>query len=127
MSKAEIEEVLRLLLEIVFEISIDLSKPAKFLIKRQFSLLIYLSILSFLAINYKDWETNVEYHIQFFCSAIDGSYWNYSICSRVLFFVRIDISSSSITITISRITIIEIIIKAFTIFNRINILTQYQQ
>ncbi len=85
LTEAETEETLRLLLENVFETSLDLSKKVRLLIKRQFFLLIYLSVLSFLADcnAAPNRKRMVSSHVRMFFDAVEGSYWNNSICTRV--------------------------------------------
>ena len=71
-----------MLLEIVFETSVDLAQPAHLLIRLHHFLLIYLTLLAHLALD-PTWKARVAVHCEYLLGALRGSYLNYSICTRV--------------------------------------------
>ena len=84
MSSEIVEEILTNLIEIVFEVNIEQYKQQKFAIINEAFMEILCSFLSFLATKEK-WKGRVSDLIKKIDISIEGSYWNYSIISNVLF------------------------------------------
>lgn len=78
------EEILSNLLEIVFETNIEQYKQQKFAIINEAFMEILCSFLSLLAVKEK-WKGRVSDLIKKIDVSIEGSYWNYSVVSNVLY------------------------------------------
>ncbi len=86
LSPEEVEHTLGLLFQVTFEAAVDLARPARFIIKRPFFLVICLALLSLLATK-PEWKKRVAAHCVYMIEAIQNSYWNYTICARVTLLV----------------------------------------
>ena len=74
--------MLNLLLEITFETSVDMKEPLKLLIKRFYSLAIYLKIVLHLA-QYSEWRDSLVSFLNSLYNIIKDSYANYCGCGKV--------------------------------------------
>jgi hypothetical protein len=70
------------LLEIIFEIPINLEETMGLLIVHESFLGLYFALLLFLMRD-KGWKGLMAIHIKEFCKSVKGSYWNYSILKAV--------------------------------------------
>lgn len=73
-----------MLLEISFETEMKFIVNGRLLIRLHQFLKIYLSMLALLS-KYPEWTEDVVSQCKSFIANIKGSYYNYTICSKVLF------------------------------------------
>ena len=85
--KYEVDQILQIILVLIFESPVDFSKQPKFLIIHECFLGDYIYLLSFLS-KYCEWYEVVFNNIRGFFNCIKSSYWNYVQLRNVIYSIN---------------------------------------